>query len=71
MNNIKLFRDFFVRHNFELFDLCKQIGIDKSRINMNGSLENTIHNIIVEALKSEATKMKLISFYNEQIYLKE
>ncbi len=71
MNNIKLFRDFFVRQAFEPSDLCKEIGIDKSKINMNGSLENIIDNIIMEAFKNKSTETKLITFYNEQIGLKE
>lgn len=71
MNNTNLFRDFFVRQDFEPSDLCKQIGIDKSRINMNGSIENVIHNVVVEALRDKTTKAKLIAFYNEQMGLKE
>lgn len=71
MNNIKVFRDFFVKHGFEPFFLCKEFGVVKSRIDMKGSIESVTHNVIVEAMKDKTTKAKMIAFYNEQMGLKE
>lgn len=71
MNNIKVFRDFFIKHGFEPSFLCKEFGVVKSRIDMQGSLESVTHNVIVEAMRDKTTKAKMLAFYNEQMGLKE